>query len=153
MTEKERQLIISFLKEVIEYLEAEDVNLKLKEPEKSVNTEQLVTDYIQGLGIPAHIAGYGYIRKAVMLALEDQKVMNSLTKEWYPKVASEYQTTPSRVERAIGHAIEISWFKGNVEMYRKILGYSRDDRQKKPTNGVFLTATVPRPGPLSTGPR
>lgn len=102
--------------------------------------EMIVTKYMRKFGIPASIQGYQYIRTAIMMAVEDIKIVNFITKELYPEIAKKYSTTSSRVERAIRHAIEVAWDRGNVETINKVFGYSIQSGKGKPTNSEFIAA-------------
>lgn len=100
--------------------------------------EVIVTDIIHEIGIPAHIKGYQYLRKAIMMVIDDLEVINSITKELYPTVAKEYNTTASRVERAIRHAIEVAWDRGDTEVLNSFFGYTIANSKGKPTNSEFI---------------
>lgn len=100
--------------------------------------ECAVTEIIHQVGIPAHIKGYHYLRTAIMLSVNDDEMINSITKLLYPTVAKQYQTTSSRVERAIRHAIEIAWDRGNVDVLEKIFSYTVRNSRGKPTNSEFI---------------
>lgn len=102
------------------------------------NVEYFVTDIIHQIGIPAHIKGYHYLRTAILKAIDDGIMINNITKALYPAVAAEYSTTPSRVERAIRHAIEIAWDRGNVEILNGFFGYTIHTGKGKPTNSEFI---------------
>jgi len=104
----------------------------------SDDMEIVVTDMIHQLGVPAHIKGYDYLRTAILFAVEDKTLMESVTKLLYPAVASCYDTTSSRVERAIRHAIEIAWDRGNVETLNAFFGYTVNTSKGKPTNSEFI---------------
>lgn len=106
----------------------------------SINTpiEVRVTNVIHDVGVPAHIKGYQYIREAILLAIKDQDIINSITKTLYPTLATKFKTTPSRVERAIRHAIEVAWNRGQIEMHDKIFGYTVNSNKGKPTNSEFI---------------
>ena len=104
-----------------------------KEIEKS-NIEAKVTKTIHDIGVPAHIKGYQYVREAIILAIEDEEIINAVTKSLYPSLAKKFKTTPSRVERAIRHAIEVAWNRGQIEMHDKIFGYTVNSNKGKPTN-------------------
>lgn len=106
--------------------------------EDSVDLETIVTEVILHLGVPAHIKGYHYIRFSIMLCVDDTGMINSVTKELYPAVAKEYDTTPSRVERAIRHAIEIAWDRGDVDVLTNYFGYTINNGRGKPTNSEFI---------------
>ena len=90
------------------------------------------------LGIPSHIKGYQYIREAVNIIFENPSVIGGITKELYPELAQKFNTTTSRVERAIRHAIEVSWNRGNLDFMEEIFGYSVDIDKAKPTNSEFM---------------
>ena len=111
------------------------MSVKTNEPE---DIELVVTDIIHQLGIPAHIKGYHYIRTGIIFSIENPELMESVTKLLYPTIAKEYNTTSSRVERAIRHAIEIAWERGNVDILNKFFGYTIDSFKGKPTNSEFL---------------
>jgi len=100
--------------------------------------ETNITMYIQQLGVPAHIKGYQYIRDAIMMVIEDMDAINSITKFLYPTVAKHYNTTSSRVERAIRHAIEVAWDRGNPDILNELFGYTILSTRGKPTNSEFI---------------
>lgn len=102
------------------------------------NLETIITDVIHEIGVPAHIKGYNYLREAISLCIQDKEFINSITKMLYPTVARNYQTTSSRVERAIRHAIEVAWSRGREEILNGIFGYTIDTNKGKPTNGEFI---------------
>lgn len=97
-----------------------------------------VTNIIHQMGVPAHIKGYQYLRDAILLVVNEVNLLGAVTKELYPMIAEKYQTTPSRVERAIRHAIELAWDRGNVEMMNKFFGYTINIQRGKPTNSEFI---------------
>lgn len=102
------------------------------------NLEALVTNLIHEVGVPAHIKGYQYLREAIIMVVKDIDVINQITKSLYPKIASKYSTTPSRVERAIRHAIEVAWGRGDQVIVEKIFGYTISAAKGKPTNSEFI---------------
>lgn len=104
--------------------------------EKNLETD--VTNMIHEIGVPAHIKGYRYLRDAIMMAVEDMNMLNSITKILYPTIAKNHQTTPSRVERAIRHAIEVAWSRGRAEELDDLFGYTVDSGKGKPTNSEFI---------------
>ncbi|MBP5578043.1 MAG: sporulation transcription factor Spo0A [Ruminococcus sp.] len=104
----------------------------------SDDMEVVVTDMIHQLGVPAHIKGYHYLRTAILYSIEDKTLLDSVTKLLYPTVAGIYDTTSSRVERAIRHAIEIAWDRGNVDTLNSFFGYTVDTGKGKPTNSEFI---------------
>lgn len=103
-----------------------------------VNLESRVTDMIHEIGIPAHIKGYHYLRDAIIMAVEDMDVLNAITKVLYPTVAKLHQTTASRVERAIRHAIEVAWSRGKLDTLDELFGYTVSNGKGKPTNSEFI---------------
>ena len=100
--------------------------------------EKDVTDMIHEIGVPAHIKGYQYLREAIMMSVRDMEMLNSITKLLYPSIANKYQTTPSRVERAIRHAIEVAWSRGRMETLDALFGYTINTGKGKPTNSEFI---------------
>lgn len=100
--------------------------------------ENRVTDMLHEIGIPAHIKGYHYLRDAIIMAVEDMDVLNAITKVLYPTVAKKYQTTSSRVERAIRHAIEVAWSRGKLDTLDELFGYTVSNGKGKPTNSEFI---------------
>ena len=104
----------------------------------SDDLEAVVTEVIHEIGVPAHIKGYQYLREAIILTINDMEIINSVTKVLYPTVAKKYNTTPSRVERAIRHAIEVAWDRGDLETLQKFFGYTVSNVKGKPTNSEFI---------------
>ena len=100
--------------------------------------ESLVTGIIHEIGVPAHIKGYQYLREAIIIAVGDMDVINAITKVLYPQVAKTFQTTPSRVERAIRHAIEVAWDRGDLDTLQRFFGYTVSNTKGKPTNSEFI---------------
>lgn len=100
--------------------------------------EKDVTDMIHEIGVPAHIKGYQYLREAIMMSVEDVEMLSSITKILYPTIAKKFQTTPSRVERAIRHAIEVAWSRGRMETLDGLFGYTINTGKGKPTNSEFI---------------
>ena len=100
--------------------------------------EVLVTEIIHQIGVPAHIKGYHYLRESIMLAVENPDIINSVTKQLYPSVAVKFETTSSRVERAIRHAIEVAWDRGDVDTLNSYFGYTIHNGRGKPTNSEFI---------------
>ncbi len=115
------------------YIEIQQENKKSTE-----NLEALVTNIIHEVGVPAHIKGYQYLREAIMMVVGDIDVINQITKQLYPEIAAKYHTTPSRVERAIRHAIEVAWGRGQVDAVESIFGYTVSNSKGKPTNSEFI---------------
>ena len=104
----------------------------------ATNIETLVTGIIHEIGVPAHIKGYQYLREAIIIATQDMDVINAITKVLYPQVAKTFQTTPSRVERAIRHAIEVAWDRGDLDTLQRFFGYTVSNTKGKPTNSEFI---------------
>ncbi len=116
-----------------QYIELDEINKKNEE-----NLEAFVTNIIHEIGVPAHIKGYQYLREAIMMVVQDIDVINQITKQLYPDIASKYHTTPSRVERAIRHAIEVAWARGKNDAVESIFGYTVSASKGKPTNSEFI---------------
>ncbi len=114
------------------------IELSESESKKEENLEALVTNVIHEVGVPAHIKGYQYLREAIMMVVNDIDVINQITKSLYPKIAFKYGTTPSRVERAIRHAIEVAWGRGEQNAVESIFGYTISAAKGKPTNSEFI---------------
>ncbi len=100
--------------------------------------EEEVTEMLHDIGVPAHIKGYNYVRRAIMLAVADMDLMSAVTKVLYPEVAKEFSTTSSRVERAIRHAIEVAWDRGDLDTLQRYFGYTVSNAKGKPTNSEFI---------------
>lgn len=107
-------------------------------PNSHNDLESQVTKVIHQIGVPAHIKGYQYLRTAILMTIEDNEVINSVTKILYPSVAKQYQTTSSRVERAIRHAIEVAWDRGDIDTLNAYFGYTIQNTRGKPTNSEFI---------------
>ena len=116
------------------------------EPERDDNAalEAQVTAIIHDVGVPAHIKGYQYLREAIIIAVKDMDVINAVTKVLYPEVAKRFGTTASRVERAIRHAIEVAWARGDLETLQKYFGYTVSNAKGKPTNSEFIAMIADR---------
>lgn len=102
------------------------------------NIESMVTGIIHEIGVPAHIKGYQYLQEAIVIAVNDMDVINAITKVLYPQVAKTFGTTPSRVERAIRHAIEVAWDRGDLDTLQRFFGYTVSNTKGKPTNSEFI---------------
>jgi len=111
------------------------------EPNRNGKLQLSITKMLHDLGIPSHIKGYEYIRESIYLMYNNPSLLGAITKELYPEIANRYQTTTSRVERAIRHAIEVSWARGDYDLMEEIFGHSVDFDRAKPTNSEFI-ATV-----------
>ncbi len=110
----------------------------LRKGQDQDDLEAMVTDVIHEIGVPAHIKGYQYLREAIILTINDMEMINAVTKVLYPAVAKKFGTTPSRVERAIRHAIEVAWDRGDIEVLQKFFGYTVSNIKGKPTNSEFI---------------
>ncbi len=108
------------------------------------NLDVEVTNLIHQMGVPAHVRGYQYLRDAIIFVIKEMTLLGAVTKELYPMIAEKYNTTPSRVERAIRHAIELAWDRGNVELMNKVFGYTIDVERGKPTNSEFIAMVADR---------
>lgn len=111
--------------------------MKHQAPKQST-MEGRVTQIMRDVGVPAHIKGYQYMRDAVMMVIDDLEIISSVTKRLYPELARKYKTTPSRVERAIRHAIEVAWARGQVSTIHELFGYTINTKKGKPTNSEFI---------------
>ena len=100
--------------------------------------EVVVSQIMHQIGVPAHIRGYQYLREAIILSISDSEMISSVTKILYPTVAKTFKTTPSRVERAIRHAIEVAWDRGDVDVLSSYFGYTIQNERGKPTNSEFI---------------
>jgi len=109
-----------------------------KQKSGTVDLETQVTKVIHQIGVPAHIKGYQYLRCAIMMAINNQEIINAVTKKLYPSVAEQYDTTSSRVERAIRHAIEVAWDRGDIDTLGSFFGYTIQNNRGKPTNSEFI---------------
>ena len=115
----------------------ESLRMPVRRNDKT-SIETLVTGIIHEIGVPAHIKGYQYLREAIIIAVNDMDVINAITKVLYPQVAKTFQTTPSRVERAIRHAIEVAWDRGDLDTLQRFFGYTVSNTKGKPTNSEFI---------------
>ncbi len=111
---------------------------KMSDKTATFNMEKVVTDMIHEIGVPAHIKGYQYLREAIMMSVEEPDMLGSITKVLYPTIARNNQTTASRVERAIRHAIEVAWNRGRMETLDAMFGYTINTGKGKPTNSEFI---------------
>lgn len=112
------------------------IDNKPKLATRSLETE--VTSIIHEIGVPAHIKGYQYLRDAIIMSINDMEILNSITKLLYPSIAKRHKTTPSRVERAIRHAIEVAWSRGKMDTIDQLFGYTINNGKGKPTNSEFI---------------
>ena len=109
-----------------------------RERDRGRNLDMEITEIIHQIGVPAHIKGYQYLRDAIRMAIEDEQIINAVTKRLYPAVAKKHATTSSRVERAIRHAIEVAWDRGDVDTLTAYFGYTIHNERGKPTNSEFI---------------
>ena len=116
-----------------QYISIDATNQKSEE-----NLEALVTNIIHEVGVPAHIKGYQYLREAIIMVVNNIEIINQITKQLYPEIAQKYHTKPSRVERAIRHAIEVAWGRGQADTVENIFGYTVSASRGKPTNSEFI---------------
>ncbi len=123
------------IKQIINWNSAGSSSVQEKRGE---DLEVTISEIMHQIGVPAHIKGYQYLRRAIVFAIEDDDMMNSVTKLLYPTVAKEFRTTPSRVERAIRHAIEVAWDRGDVDILSSYFGYTIQNTRGKPTNSEFI---------------
>ena len=107
-------------------------------PTRAKKIDERISHIFITVGIPAHIKGYQFLREAIKLAVENPGIINSITKQLYPSIAKRFETTPSKVERAIRHAIEVGWNRGRADRVNDIFGVKAFDRKDKPTNGEFI---------------
>lgn len=110
----------------------------LTKPIPKIDVEAMVTDIIHQIGVPAHIKGYHYLRKAIMLSIDNEEYLHAITKQLYPEIAKFFDTTSSRVERAIRHSIEVAWDRGDVDVLNSFFGYTIHNTRGKPTNSEFI---------------
>jgi two-component system response regulator (stage 0 sporulation protein A) len=145
------ELLIQRMKEIKYYEPAQKkmtfINKEIRTPyienvdasrKDDTSIEGLVTNIIHEVGVPAHIKGYQYLREAIIMVINDIEIINQITKLLYPDIAQKYKTTPSRVERAIRHAIEVAWSRGKNETVERIFGYTVSASKGKPTNSEFI---------------
>ena len=118
--------------------EGVDCRAATQSAREAAGLEAVVTDIIHEIGVPAHIKGYQYLREAIILTINDMEMINAVTKVLYPEVARKFNTTPSRVERAIRHAIEVAWDRGDIEVLQKFFGYTVSNIKGKPINSEFI---------------
>lgn len=123
--------------------QVDDIQLKKKQLTRH-NLENDVTNMIHEIGVPAHIKGYQYLRESIVISVLEMDMLNSVTKMLYPAIAKKYQTTPSRVERAIRHAIEVAWSRGKMDTIDELFGYTINTGKGKPTNSEFIALIADR---------
>lgn len=138
---KELQIMITVPSENRKDKKTEELPITIT---KEHDLKKDVTDMIHEIGVPAHIKGYQYLRDAIMLSVEDGEMLGSITKILYPTIAKRFQTTASRVERAIRHAIEVAWSRGKMETLDALFGYTINTGKGKPTNSEFIALIADR---------
>ena len=133
--------ILDRIKSVRKRRNVKEVRSNMMESERQYTQQSLeedVTEMIHEVGVPAHIKGYQYLREAIIMSVDNVDMLNSITKVLYPSIAKKYQTTPSRVERAIRHAIEVAWSRGKMDTLDDLFGYTISNGKGKPTNSEFI---------------
>jgi len=125
------------VKKPVSFIDEVSVNVNVSKNEIK-DLEGEITNIIHEIGVPAHIKGYMYLREAITMVVNDMELLSAVTKELYPSIAKKFNTTASRVERAIRHAIEVAWSRGQVETINKIFGYTVHNDKGKPTNSEFI---------------
>ena len=128
----------NFISKEISMPKPQYIEISRRPEKKEDNLDALVTNVIHEVGVPAHIKGYQYLREAIIMVVNDIDVINQITKSLYPKIAAKFNTTPSRVERAIRHAIEVAWGRGQQDVVENIFGYTISAAKGKPTNSEFI---------------
>ena len=128
-----------FTKRIREMFNTQDVEREAAATSRGpIDLETEITSIIHEIGVPAHIKGYMYLREAITMVVNDMELLSAVTKELYPSIAKKYNTTASRVERAIRHAIEVAWGRGQVDAINKLFGYTVHNEKGKPTNSEFI---------------
>lgn len=128
---------------LIDFLDAQSGD-SAETVKKSVDVEGIVTEIIHQIGIPAHIKGYHYLREAILMSIDNSEYLHAITKQLYPSIAKRFGTTPSRVERAIRHSIEVAWDRGDVDVLNSYFGYTIHSLRGKPTNSEFIAMITDR---------
>ena len=131
-------------KRILDLFEMRDVPKVTAPAIKSKSLDEKITSIFLSIGIPAHIKGYQFLREGIKMVLKKPDIINSITKELYPGIALEFNTSPSKVERAIRHAIEVAWTRGKIENINTIFGYNIYTKNDKPTNGEFIALIADR---------
>lgn len=125
-------------------LEKRLISTSKKKNDRMFNHEVIITDMLHNLGIPSHIRGYQYIKEGILIVYKKGRALTYITKDVYPEIAMKFDTTPTRVERAIRHAIEVSWNRGDLNLMEEIFGNSLNVNRDKPTNAEYLTTIADR---------
>lgn len=134
--EELRSLVSNDLIEPKIFLDSSMPAIQFAEAQSNLHTD--ITNIIREIGVPAHIKGYQYLREAITMVYNNTEILGAITRILYPEVADKFNTTPSRVERAIRHAIEISWKRGKIETINRLFGYTVNISKSKPTNSEFI---------------
>lgn len=132
------ELMAQRIRQLVKWYSDEKNELIVDYSKSGSDLEIIVSDIMHQIGVPAHIKGYQYLRTSILMAIDDPELMHSVTKILYPTVAKKYSTTPSRVERAIRHAIEVAWDRGDVDVLNAYFGYTVQNTRGKPTNSEFI---------------
>jgi two-component system response regulator (stage 0 sporulation protein A) len=130
------EVLVKRIRELMK--DSETDGLSMSSTLKADNIEEKISKVFLAIGIPAHIKGYHFLREAIKMVVEDSDIINRITKELYPGIADKFNTTPSKVERAIRHAIDVAWNRGRVENINQLFGYVVYGKNDKPTNGEFI---------------
>ncbi|WP_317367524.1 sporulation transcription factor Spo0A [uncultured Tyzzerella sp.] len=138
------ELLVSRIKQLKEHTVSSTNTNKTVTNYTELDLETRVTNILHEIGVPAHIRGYHYMREAIIMAIGDIDVLNYITKELYPSIAKKCNTTPSRVERAIRHAIEVAWSRGRIDAIDNLFGYTINNHKGKPTNSEFIALIADR---------
>jgi two-component system response regulator (stage 0 sporulation protein A) len=128
--------IKSICEDIIALINKDGTTLTSNQANNSI--ELKVTEILHEIGVPAHIKGYNYLRDSILMSIDKPDIINAVTKQLYPSVAKKYETTSSRVERAIRHAIEVAWDRGDVDVLNSYFGYTIHTSRGKPTNSEFI---------------
>ncbi len=138
------ELLVSRIRQLKESNTSNNNDNKIGTSYTTLDLETRVTNILHEIGVPAHIRGYHYMREAIIMAIGDIDVLNYITKELYPSIAKKCNTTPSRVERAIRHAIEVAWSRGRIDAIDNLFGYTINNHKGKPTNSEFIALIADR---------
>ena len=131
-------LMVQRIKQMVKWHREDENNIILDCSNSNGDLEIIISDIMHQIGVPAHIKGYQYLRMSILMTVNDPELINSVTKQLYPTVAKMYKTTASRVERAIRHAIEVAWDRGDVDVLSAYFGYTIQNSRGKPTNSEFI---------------
>lgn len=138
LVERIRELVRTHSPSVIRMETPAPASYPVRSVSSTDSVQSKITQIMRDVGVPAHIKGYQYMRDAIMMAVQDREIISAVTKRLYPELAKTHKTTPSRVERAIRHAIEVAWNRGKVDTINDLFGYTINTRKGKPTNSEFI---------------